>query len=97
MISFSSHQWIQISRGGGAKEAPVSLVEFTDFQCPYCGHYFNSTLLEVIKRYVDAGKVRYVVREMPLTNIHPYVQKALEAALCAGVQGKNREMHDAFL
>ena len=80
----------------GAKDAPLTLVEFTDFQCPYCGRYFSNTLPEVIKQYVDTGKVRYVVRDMPLASIHPYAQKAAEAALCAGVQGKYWEMHDAL-
>ena len=80
----------------GTKDAPVTMVEFTDFQCQFCGRYFSNTLPEVITRYVDAGKLRYVIREMPLTNLHPYAQKAAEAALCADDEGKFWEMHDAL-
>jgi protein-disulfide isomerase len=80
----------------GDRDAPVTLIEFTDFQCPYCGRYFSNTLPEVIKQYVDTGKVRYVIREMPLASIHPYAEKAAEAALCAGAQNKYWEMHDAL-
>jgi protein-disulfide isomerase len=78
----------------GAQDAPVTMIEFTDYQCPYCGHYVRQTLPEILKNYVDTGKVRYLIREMPLTNIHPYAQKAAEAARCAGIQGKYWAMHD---
>jgi protein-disulfide isomerase len=80
----------------GAKDAPVTIIEFTDYQCPYCGHYVRQTLPEILKNYVDAGKVRYLIRDMPLTNIHPYAQKAAEAARCAGIQGKYWAMHDVL-
>jgi protein-disulfide isomerase len=80
----------------GASDAPVTLVEFTDFQCPFCRRYFRTTLPQLIKQYVDTGKVRYVVRQMPLTRMHSHAEKAAEAALCAAEQGKFWQMHNAL-
>jgi protein-disulfide isomerase len=85
-------QPIDISIAGaparGTDDAPVTMVEFTDFECPYCRQYSISTLPKVFESYVDTGKVRYVVLEMPIKHIHPHAQKASEAALCAGDQGQ---------
>jgi len=78
----------------GKADAKVTIVEFTDYQCPFCGRHFKSTLPQIVKNYVEAGKVRYAVREFPLTSLHPRAAKAAEAALCAGDQGKYWEMHD---
>lgn len=78
----------------GSPDAKVTIVEFTDYQCPFCARHFNNTLPEIVKNYVDAGKLRYALREFPLTSIHPRATKASEAALCAGDQGKYWEMHD---
>ena len=78
----------------GKADAPVTLVEFTDFQCPFCRRYSNGTFPQIIKDYVKTGKVRYVVRQFPLKAIHPKAVKASEASLCAGDQGKYWEMHD---
>lgn len=78
----------------GQADAPVTMVEFTDYQCPYCRRYANGTFPQIIKDYVDTGKVRYVVRQFPLKTIHPKAVKASEASLCAGDQGKYWGMHD---
>jgi protein-disulfide isomerase len=78
----------------GKADAPVTMVEFTDYQCPFCRRYSNGTFPEIIKNYVKTGKVRYVVRQFPLKAIHPKAVKASEASLCAGDQGKYWEMHD---
>jgi len=78
----------------GQADAPVTMVEFTDYQCPYCRRYSNGTFPQIIKDYVDTGKVRYVVRQFPLISIHPQAAKASEASLCAGDQGKYWGMHD---
>jgi protein-disulfide isomerase len=78
----------------GRPDAPVTLVEFSDYQCPFCQQFFVATL-QVLKRdYIDTGKVRYVFRDYPLDQIHPQARKAAEAAHCAGDQGKYWEMHD---
>jgi protein-disulfide isomerase len=75
----------------GAANAPVTLVEFSDFQCPFCARVIPA-IDGVRKNYAD--KVKIVFHQYPLTQIHPYAQKAAEAALCAKEQGKFWEMHD---
>lgn len=77
----------------GPGGAPIKLVEFSDFQCPYCAR-INPALAEVRERYGD--KLQVVFRQFPLRQIHPQAQKAAEAALCAGDQGKFWAMHDAL-
>ncbi|HLD72564.1 MAG TPA: thioredoxin domain-containing protein [Candidatus Nanoarchaeia archaeon] len=77
----------------GNPEAKVTIVEFSDFECPFCGKYFQETAPQIMKDYVDTGKVRYVFRDSPL-DFHQKAQKAAEAAECAGEQGKYWEMHD---
>ena len=78
----------------GRPDAPVTLVEFSDYQCPFCGRFFSATLSTLKRDYIDTGKVRYVFRDYPLAQIHPQARKAAEAAHCAGDQGKYWEMHD---
>ncbi len=82
----------------GDPRAPVVIVEFTDYQCPFCGRHFETTLPEIRSRYVNTGKVRYVVRDMPLTDIHRYALGAAKAARCAAAQGAERywRYHDAL-
>jgi protein-disulfide isomerase len=75
----------------GAKSAPVTLVEFSDFQCPFCQRV-APTLKRVKQTYGD--KVRIVWKDFPLTQIHPQAFKASEAAHCAGDQGKYWQYHD---
>lgn len=77
----------------GNEDAPLTIVEFSDFQCPYCAR-INPTLEKVKEKYGD--QVRFVFRQFPLNNIHPQAQKAAEAALCAFDQDKFWEMHDAM-
>jgi protein-disulfide isomerase len=79
----------------GSKTAELTIVEYTDYQCPYCARHGNSVLPQIQKNYIDTGKVRYVLRDYPLP-FHKQAVKASEAAHCAGDQGKYWEMHDAL-
>jgi Na+/H+ antiporter NhaA len=78
----------------GRLDAPVTLVEYGDFECPYCGH-----AAPVIDKLLDklAGELRYVFRHLPLNDVHPNSQVAAEAAEAAGAQGAFWEMHDRLL
>lgn len=80
----------------GSNNAPLTVVEFTDYQCSYCRVFESTTFAEIRKKYVDTGKVRFVIRDFPLVNIHPESMRAAEAAHCAGDQGKFWPMHDAI-
>jgi protein-disulfide isomerase len=75
----------------GPAAAPVTIVEFSDFQCPFCAH-FEPVLKTVMAKY--PGKVRLIYRNLPLTQIHPDAEKAAEAAICAGNQGRFWQFHD---
>ncbi len=77
----------------GPEGAPVTVVEFSDFECPYCSRVVPA--LDKVKE-VYGDKVRLVFRQFPLNNIHPNAQKAAEASLCAHDQGKFWPMHDAM-
>ena len=78
----------------GDKNAKVTIVEFSDFQCPFCKRARDDAIKQVEEQYVKNGKVKIVYRDFPLTSIHPTAQKAAEAAECADDQGKFWEMHD---
>ncbi len=75
----------------GPEDAPLTLVEYGDYQCPYCGAAYP-----VVKRVrkVLGKKLRFVFRNFPLTQAHPYAMVAAEAAEAAALQGKFWEMHD---
>ena len=77
----------------GAANAKVALIEFSEFQCPFCARYGKDAYPQILKEYVDTGKIKYVWRDYPL-GFHKEAQKAAEAAHCAGEQGKFWEMHD---
>jgi protein-disulfide isomerase len=79
-----------LSRGDA--KAPITLVEFTDFQCPFCRAFFMQTAPQLVTDYVKTGQVRYVVKDFPLESIHPNALKAAEAVHCADVRGKGWEM-----
>lgn len=78
----------------GRADAPVTIVEFSDYQCPYCRRFTRSVLPSIKKDYVETGKVRYVFKDFPIERIHPRALGAAVAAHCAGEQGKYWEMHD---
>lgn len=77
----------------GNKDAKVTIVEFSDFECPFCSRYSTETFPQIDKTYIQTGKVRYVFHNFPLP-MHANAQKAAEAAECAGAQGKFWEAHD---
>lgn len=77
----------------GPANAPVTIVEFSDFECPFCGNLFP-VLKEIEAKYAD--KIRVVYRQFPLTQIHPHAQKAAEASLCAKDQNRFWEYHDSL-
>ena len=75
----------------GPANAPVTIIEFSDFQCPYCGRA-SSTVKQIHERYPQ--QVRIVYRNLPLDTIHPHARPAAEAAACANAQGRFWEFHD---
>jgi len=77
----------------GPEDAPVTLVEYGDFECPYCGMAYP--IVKSIQRKLGR-RLRLVYRNFPLRESHPHAQHAAEAALAAGEQGKYWEMHDAL-
>lgn len=78
----------------GAPTARVAIIEFSDYECPFCSRHALNTLPELAKEYIDTGKVRYVFRNLPLESIHPNAMRAASAAECAGEQGKYWQLHD---
>lgn len=80
----------------GDPDAPITIVEYTDYQCPFCTRHFEETLPGLKENFIDTGKVYYVVKDFPLTSIHPQAVKAGEAARCANEQDAYMEMHDAL-
>ena len=79
----------------GKKNAPVTIVSFEDYQCPFCKRAFDQTFPQLKKEYIDTGKVKYVYRDFPLS-FHQEAQPAAEATECADEQGKFWEYHDAI-
>jgi protein-disulfide isomerase len=79
----------------GSADAPVTIIEFSDLQCPYCARHALSIFPEIKRNYIDTGKVRYVAREFPLA-MHPFAFPAAVATRCAGEQGKFWEYRHAL-
>jgi protein-disulfide isomerase len=78
----------------GERTAKLTMVEFSDYQCPFCGKYVRETYPQIEAEYIATGKVRTVFLDMPLESIHKLAFKGAQAARCAGEQGKYWEMHD---
>jgi protein-disulfide isomerase len=77
----------------GSADAPITIVEFSDFQCPFCANFYLQTFPKIKQDYIDTGKVKFVYRDFPL-NFHQYAQKSAEASECADEQGKFWEYKD---
>ena len=80
----------------GNPNAPVTIVEFSDFQCPFCKRFFDETLSLLEQDYIDTGQVKLVYRDFPIESIHPNAVAASLAAECADEQGKFWELHDVL-
>jgi protein-disulfide isomerase len=79
----------------GDSAARVAIVEYSDFECPFCGGYERETYPQVFENYIKTGKVKLFYRDLPLP-MHPHAMQAARAAHCAGEQGKYWEMHDSL-
>lgn len=81
----------------GDKNAPVTIIEFSDYECPFCKRHFDSTHQELVKKYIDTGKAKLVFRDFPLSFHDPMASKEAIAATCARDQGGDKkyyEFHD---
>lgn len=78
----------------GDADAPVTLMEFSDYQCPFCSRHYRDVMPALVEEYVKTGKLKYVMRENPIQSIHSHAMSAAQAALCANEQGKYWDMHN---
>jgi len=78
----------------GKLDAPITIIEFSDFQCPFCAKFHIDTLPSIMNEYIKNGQVKLVFRDFPIQSIHPNALPASVAAECANEQGKFKEMHD---
>jgi protein-disulfide isomerase len=79
----------------GSVDAPIAMIEFSDLQCSFCARHASQTFPELRRNYIDTGKLRYAVRDLPLP-MHRHAVPAAVAARCAGEQGKFWEMRQAI-
>ena len=79
----------------GSKDAPLTIVEYTDYQCPFCQRFHVTAFTELKKAYIDTGKVRFYSRDLPL-DFHPNAMRAALAARCAGEQGQFWKLRDVM-
>ncbi len=97
VTQLTDDQWKEVVSAGthqeGNKNAKVTVVEFTDYQCPFCGRFFTDTYGQLKKDYIDTNKINYITMNLPLP-FHPNAHIGAEAAECAGDQKKYFEMHD---
>lgn len=80
----------------GNQDAPITIVEFSDYQCPFCARFQSQTLPLILEQYVETGKVKFVFRDFPIQSSHPNALPAAAAAECAHEQDKYWEYHDAL-
>ena len=78
----------------GNADATVTLIEYSDYQCPYCARHYRAVMPILQEEYIDTGKLKFVMREYPLPTLHKDASNAAQAAMCAGKQGKYWEMHN---
>jgi protein-disulfide isomerase len=80
----------------GSTNAPVVVVEFSDFQCPFCNRFVEQTLPALEENYIDTGKIKFVFKDLPLDSLHANARLTHIAAECADEQGKFWEYHDVL-
>ena len=80
----------------GNPDAPITIIEFSDFQCPFCAKFHIDTLPSIMNEYIKNGQVKLVFRDFPIQSIHPNALPASVAAECANEQKKFKEMHDVL-
>jgi protein-disulfide isomerase len=80
----------------GRPDAPLTIVEFTDLQCPFCNRFAITTFDQLKKNYIDTGKVRFISRDFPL-DFHPQAMPAARASRCAGDQGRFWELRETLV
>lgn len=80
----------------GSADAPLTMVEFVDLQCPFCREYATTVFEDIKKNWIDTGKLRYPTRDLPL-DMHPHARNAARGARCSGEQGKFWDMHTRLL
>jgi len=78
----------------GQAEAGITMIEFSDFGCPFCRKFFDESFSYLKKKYIDTGKVKFVYKDLPVTASHPNAGLAAQAAGCAGDQGRFWPYHD---
>ncbi len=79
----------------GDSSARVAIIEYSDFECPFCGGYERDSYPQILENYIKTGEVKLFYRDLPLP-MHPHATQAARAAHCAGEQGKYWEMHDSL-
>jgi protein-disulfide isomerase len=80
----------------GQSDAQLVMVEYTDYQCPFCNRFYTATFPELKKRYIDTGKLRFITRDFPL-DFHPQAMKAAHSTRCAGEQEKFWQMKESLM
>lgn len=80
----------------GDPNAPITVIEFSDYGCPFCRRYASTTYPIIKQEYIDTGKIYYVFKDFPIAQLHPQAHIAAEAAECSGEQGKYWVMHDTL-
>jgi len=94
----NSETIIQIEKGDdpilGNPDAPITIIEFSDYQCPFCARFFSDTLPLLKSEYVEKGIVNFIYRDFPIQSIHPNAAPAAMAAECANEQGNFWQYHD---
>jgi len=82
----------------GNPNAPITLIEYSDYLCPFCEAFFRQTMPVLLEKHVRSGQVKFVVRDLPLATLHPNAPRGALAAMCAAEQGADRfwHVHDAL-